>query len=67
MPYAAGGPVDTVACLTAQKLAGKWGQQVVVENRGGSGGAIGTQTVVKAPPDGYTLLFGNSGPLWLGR
>ena len=63
VPYAAGGPVDTVARLTAQKLTAKWGQQVVVENRGGSGGAIGTQAVVKAPPDGYTLLFGNSGPL----
>lgn len=63
VPYAAGGPVDTVARLTAQKLAGKWGQQVVVDIRAGSGGAIGTQAVVKAPPDGYTLLFGNSGPL----
>jgi tripartite-type tricarboxylate transporter receptor subunit TctC len=63
VPYAAGGPVDTVARLTAQKLTGRWGQQVLVENRAGSGGAIGTQTVVKAAPDGYTLLVGNSGPI----
>lgn len=63
VPYAAGGPVDTVARLTAQKLTGKWGQQVIVDNRAGSGGAVGTQAVVKAPPDGYTLLVGNSGPI----
>ncbi|MBI4203480.1 MAG: tripartite tricarboxylate transporter substrate binding protein [Betaproteobacteria bacterium] len=63
VPYAAGGPVDTVARLAAQKLTGRWGQQVIVDNRAGSGGAIGTQAVVKAPPDGYTLLVGNSGPI----
>lgn len=63
VPYAAGGPVDTVARLTAQKLASRWGQQVLVDNRAGSGGAVGTQLVVKAPPDGYTLLVGNSGPI----
>ncbi|MBI4196117.1 MAG: tripartite tricarboxylate transporter substrate binding protein [Betaproteobacteria bacterium] len=63
VPYAAGGPVDTVARLVAQKVTGKWGQQVVVDNRAGSGGAIGTQAVVRSPPDGYTLLVGNSGPI----
>jgi tripartite-type tricarboxylate transporter receptor subunit TctC len=63
VPYAAGGPVDTVARLTAQKLTTRWGQQVLVENRAGSGGAIGTQAVVKSPADGYTLLVGNSGPI----
>ena len=63
VPYAAGGPVDTVARLTAQKLASRWGQQVLVDNRAGSGGAVGTQLVVKSPPDGYTLLVGNSGPI----
>jgi len=63
VPYAPGGPVDTVGRLTAQNLTSKWGQQVIVDNRGGSGGALGTQLVVKAPPDGYTLLLGNSGPI----
>ena len=63
VPYAPGGPVDTVARLAAQKLTARWGQQVLVENRAGSGGAIGTQAVVKSTADGYTLLIGNSGPI----
>ncbi len=61
--YAAGGPVDTVARVAAQNLTAIWGQQVVVDNRAGAGGALGTQAVVKAPPDGYTLLVTNSGPI----
>ena len=61
--YAAGGPVDTVARVAAQNLTALWGQQVVIDNRAGSGGALGTQAVVKAPPDGYTLLVTNSGPI----
>ncbi|HXF65294.1 MAG TPA: tripartite tricarboxylate transporter substrate binding protein [Burkholderiales bacterium] len=60
VPYAAGGPVDTVGRLVAQNLSGRWGQQVVVDNRGGSGGAL---AVVRSAPDGYTLLVGNSGPI----
>jgi tripartite-type tricarboxylate transporter receptor subunit TctC len=63
VPYAAGGPVDTVARVAAQNLAAKWGQQAIVDNRAGSGGALGASTVVKAPPDGYTLLVTNSGPI----
>ncbi len=63
VPYAAGGPVDTVTRVAAQNLARKWGQQVIVDNRAGSGGALGTQAVVKAPPDAYTLLITNSGPI----
>jgi len=63
VPYVAGGPNDTVARILAQKLTERWHQQVIVDNRGGSGGAIGALAVVKAPPDGYTLLFANSGPM----
>jgi tripartite-type tricarboxylate transporter receptor subunit TctC len=63
VPYAAGGPVDLVGRLVAQKLSERWGQQALVDNRGGSGGALGTLAVVKAAPDGYTLLVGNSGPI----
>lgn len=63
VPYAAGGPVDTVARLVAQKLTARWSHQVIVDNRGGSGGALGTHAVIKSPADGYTLLVGNSGPI----
>ncbi|HWI14730.1 MAG TPA: tripartite tricarboxylate transporter substrate binding protein [Burkholderiales bacterium] len=63
VPYAAGGPVDTVARIVGQNLTAKWGQQVVVDNRAGSGGALGAHSVVKSPPDGYTLLVTNAGPI----
>lgn len=63
VPYAAGGPVDTVGRIVAVPLGARWGQQVIVDDRGGSGGALGTSVVVKSPPDGYTLLIGNGGPI----
>ncbi|MGD9941737.1 MAG: Bug family tripartite tricarboxylate transporter substrate binding protein [Burkholderiaceae bacterium] len=56
VPYAAGGGVDNFARPLAQKMAEQMGQPVVVENRGGGGGMIGSAQVAKAPPDGYTLL-----------
>jgi tripartite-type tricarboxylate transporter receptor subunit TctC len=56
--YAAGGPVDTIARLFAQRLSEILGQQVVVENIGGAGGMVGASRVAKATPDGYTFLFG---------
>src|SRR5712671_3893164 len=56
--YPAGGPADIAARALAQKLAETWGQQVVVDNRAGAGGIIGTELVAKAAPDGYTLLHG---------
>lgn len=62
-PSGAGGPVDVVARIVAQRLGDTLGQQVVVENRVGAAGLIGTEFVVRQPPDGYTLLFGFSGPL----
>lgn len=63
VPYAAGGPLDDVARYLGQKLSARWGQQVLVENRGGSGGAVGTELAARAAPDGYTLLLGNGGPI----
>jgi tripartite-type tricarboxylate transporter receptor subunit TctC len=55
--YAAGGPADTVARLTAQWLSERLGQQVIVENRAGAASNIAAEAVVKSPPDGYALLF----------
>ena len=55
--FAAGGPVDIVARIMAQWLSEHFGQQFVVENRGGSGGNIAAAAAVNATPDGYTLLF----------
>jgi len=55
--FAPGGPVDIVARIMAQWLSDRFGQQVVVENRTGSGGNIAAAAMINSPPDGYTLLF----------
>jgi tripartite-type tricarboxylate transporter receptor subunit TctC len=60
VPFAAGGPADLVARLIAQKLSEQWKQPVVIDNRGGAGGNIGTALVGQALPDGYTLLLTTS-------
>ncbi len=57
VPYTPGAGTDTIARILAQKAGESLGQQVVIENRPGAGGTIGTEIVAKAPPDGYTLLF----------
>ena len=62
-PYVPGGAGDIFTRTIAQKLAESLGQSVVVDNRPGANGGIGTDIVAKAPADGYTLLMGNSGPL----
>jgi len=59
VPFPAGGTTDVVARLVAQRMSESMGQPVVVENRGGAGGAIGADAVAKSAPDGYTLLMHN--------
>jgi len=61
VPFAAGGPTDTVARVMAQAMAKPMGGQVVVENRPGPGGIIGAEYVAKAAPDGYTVLLHHIG------
>ena len=57
VPFAAGGPTDTVARLVSQSMAKTLGQVVIVENTAGAGGTIGVEKVAKSKPDGYTLLL----------
>jgi len=63
VPLSAGSAVDTLARIPAQKLAELWGQQIVVENRVGANGMLGTEAAAKAAPDGYTLLLANDAAL----
>jgi tripartite-type tricarboxylate transporter receptor subunit TctC len=66
VPYPAGESVDATARLVSQSWAAALGQQFVIDNRGGAGGTIGSEAVAKSAPDGYTLLWGNVGPLAIG-
>lgn len=62
VPYPPGGTTDLLARMLSQKLTERLGQPLVIDNRPGAGGAIGTTLAAKAAPDGYTLDFGNLGP-----
>ncbi len=58
-PFTAGSAIDTLARVLGQKMGDGWGQQVVIDNRIGANGIIGTEAAAKAPPDGYTIHLGN--------
>src|SRR4030088_2663984 len=63
VPYAAGGSGDLLARLLGTKLSALWGQQVVIDNKPGAGGLIGTEFAARSDPDGYTLYLATDGPL----
>jgi putative tricarboxylic transport membrane protein len=63
VPFAAGGAADSVARIVGRRVGDALGQTIVVEDRGGGGGIIGTEIVRNSDPDGYTLLLGQSGPI----
>jgi tripartite-type tricarboxylate transporter receptor subunit TctC len=63
VPFPPGGGVDALARIVADKLSAALGQQVIVDNRGGGGGTVGTRSVARAAPDGYTLLLGHTGTM----
>lgn len=60
VPFPPGGPTDLVARVLAQTMGGQMGQQIIVDNRGGANGNIGSAAVAKAAPDGYTVLYNTS-------
>ena len=63
VPFPPGGGTDALARILASKLTESWGQQVIIDNRGGAQGSLGTALGAKAAPDGYTILLGHSGAL----
>jgi tripartite-type tricarboxylate transporter receptor subunit TctC len=63
VPYPAGGGVDAMARIVADKLTAALGQQVLVDNRGGGSGLVGTRAVIRSAPDGYTLFLGHTGSI----
>ena len=63
VPYPPGGPTDAMARLIQVPLQAKLKTPVIIENRGGAGGNIGTDAVAKSPPDGYTMVLAASGPM----
>jgi tripartite-type tricarboxylate transporter receptor subunit TctC len=67
LPFAAGGGTDVAGRVYVQRMSELLGQPVLIDNRGGSGGNIGAEMVVRAPPDGYTILLTSNGPSTVNR
>ena len=61
VPFTPGGSADILARLVGQKMSDAWRQQVIIDNRGGSAGIMGSEIVAKAPRDGHTLMLGITG------
>ena len=66
-PFPPGGTSDTIARIIGQELTKAWGQQALIDNRAGVAGSLGSAIAAKAPPDGYTLLVGNVGPVAINQ
>ena len=66
IPFPAGGSIDIVGRSIAQRWSAQLNQQIVIDNRSGAAGVIGMQLVANAAADGYTLIYGNAGPLAIG-
>lgn len=67
VPFAAGSATDSSARIFGVQMASQLGQQVIIDNRAGAGGAIGMQALAKATPDGYTIAYAGAGPLAINR
>ena len=67
VPFPPGGGNDAMARIMADRLSAALGQTVIVENRGGGGGLVGTRSVIKAAPDGYTLMLGHTGSIGINQ
>src|SRR3954468_11183023 len=63
VPFAGGGPTDTIARIVGERIGKTMGQPVIVENTAGAGGTIAVSRVVRSAPDGYTLFIGHNGPM----
>jgi len=66
VPFPAGGSIDIVSRSISQRWSALLGQQLVIDNRAGAAGTLGTQLAAQAPPDGHTILYANSGPISIG-
>src|SRR4029450_2858741 len=67
VPFSTGSASDVIARIVLERMSASAGQRFIVDNRPAAGGAVGTAAGAKAPPDGYTLLMGASGPLVVAK
>ena len=63
VPFAPGGITDTTSRIVAEEMSKTLGQSVLIDNRGGGGGTVGTEQVARSKPDGYTMIYGTQGTM----